>query len=174
MKTRSPFWWLFAVSFSSAGVGLVGLLLAMSVLSQFAFLRWIFGPLWLVGAPLSLAVTIAWLFVRLRTMLRARSAERATFAPLPARARPRSSFGALTPLQIGGGVGAAATCLLLLVLRDVSSPVRQPGVPGTPDFLLGVWSAVRGLVGMALGAAFDAIRRRRLKHQGDRINDRPS
>src|SRR5262249_41366961 len=158
-----------------AGFGLAGLVLAMAIFPEFGWLRWVFGPLWLLGTPLLIGVTIAWVVTRTRIRLRATATDRPVNAQLPSKGQRPPAKKGLTPMQIGGGVGAAATCLFLLVVRDLSRPVGgQDAVGGdsfpspvtvlsitfSSNFLLGVWSAVGGMVGMAAVALISMVRRR--------------
>jgi len=86
-------------------------------------------------------------------------------AQSPSEGQPPPKKKGLTPVQIGAGVGAAVTCLFLLVVRDLSRPVApQGGVEGgVSNFLLGVWCGIGALVGMAIVALVSLVRRRKTK-----------
>ena len=176
MRQRSLFWWLFAISFMMAGLGLAGLLLAMAVFPENGWLRWIFGPLWFLGAPFLIGVTIAWVATRIGRRLRAKANDRPVNTQLPSKGQRSSGKKALSPVQIGGCAGAAATCLILLVVRDLTPPVGGQGAVGgepfpspvtfesvtlSSDVLLGVWSAVGSMAGMAVVALISMVRRKR-------------
>lgn len=165
MKKRSLFWWFFAVSFTLAGVGLSGLLVSMALFPESDLFRWIFGPLWFLGFPLLLGTTIVWLVARTRSRLWAKS----TDSPVMVGSSPGRQLSpkkGLTPVQIGGGVGAAVTCLCILVVRDLSSPdtstaAGDSGMP--PNFILGISSGIGAMVAMAIVALVTVVRRRSRK-----------
>jgi hypothetical protein len=73
MRSRSLFWWLFAVSFTLAGTGLIGLITTMLIFPKVNLLGYIFGAFWLVGAPLLLGVSVAWSVVRVRGIMHNRA-----------------------------------------------------------------------------------------------------
>jgi len=67
----------------------------------------------------------------------------------------------LSPVQIGACVGAAVACLTVLVARDLSGPVSPPGDGGiSPGLLLGIWSGLGAIAGMAIVALASHLRRR--------------
>jgi hypothetical protein len=61
----------------------------------------------------------------------------------------------LTPVQIGGGAGAAATILALLVVRDWSGSTGSQGASEgllSNSLFLGVCAGIGGILGMAIVA----------------------
>ncbi len=68
----------------------------------------------------------------------------------------------LSPVQLGGCIGAAATCLAFLGWNTLSRP---PGAAAADTsgigFLTGVWCVVGGMAGMAVGALLSWLRRGR-------------
>jgi hypothetical protein len=66
----------------------------------------------------------------------------------------------LTPEEIGACLGAAATVLTMLVIRDLSRSPQQPvNASASPSvFSLGVWSAVGGIVAMSIVASIRKVR----------------
>ena len=86
----------------------------------------------------------------------------------PSGQEPVPKNKGLTPVQIGGCVGAVATLLSLLVVRDLSRPVAphgQLGSEGISPFVVGVLSGVGALVGMSLVALVGLARRRNREGQ---------
>lgn len=173
MRQRSLFWWLFVVSFLLSGTGLAGLLVAVHLLPHVALLQWVFGPLWFLGLPLLIGVTIAWIVSRVWARWPKKTASSLVGAQSPSAGQPPSKKNALTPVQLGGCVGATTTASFLLVVRDLSRPlggvdansfpppVTVLSVTFSSDFLLGVWCAIGGMLGMAIVCLVNLIRRRR-------------
>ena len=87
---------------------------------------------------------------------------------LPSGQEPGPKNKGLTPVQVGGCVGAVATLLSLLVVRDLSRPVAahgQPGGEGISPFVVGLLSGLGALVGMSLVALVGVARRRNREGQ---------
>ena len=84
-------------------------------------------------------------------------------APSPSDGQPPPKNKGLTPMQIGAGVGAAVTCLFLLVVRDLSRRVAPPGggEGGVSNLLFGIWCAIGAMAGMAIVALASRLRRRK-------------
>jgi uncharacterized membrane protein YfcA len=68
----------------------------------------------------------------------------------------------MTPAQIGAGVGAALTALILFSVRDLS-PQGERG--NLSSFLIGVLAGFGALLGMALGSLVNFLRHRK-KQEG--------
>jgi hypothetical protein len=86
----------------------------------------------------------------------------------PSGQEPGPKNKGLTPVQIGGCVGAVATLLSLLVVRDLSRPVAphgQPGSEGISPFVGGLLSGLGALAGMSLVALVGLARRRNREGQ---------
>ena len=86
----------------------------------------------------------------------------------PSGQEPGPKNKGLTPVQVGGCVGAVATLLSLLVVRDLSRPVAphgQPGGEGISPFALGLLSGLGALAGMSLVALVGLARRRNREGQ---------
>ena len=86
----------------------------------------------------------------------------------PSGQEPGPKNKGLTPVQTGGCVGAVATLLSLLVVRDLSRPVAahgQPGGEGISPFVVGLLSGLGALVGMSLVALVGLARRRNREGQ---------
>jgi hypothetical protein len=75
----------------------------------------------------------------------------------PARQETPAKTKRLTPAQIGAGVGAALTVLLLFGLRDLS-PQGEWG--NLSNFLIGVLGGIGALLGMAVVSVVNFIRHR--------------
>ena len=86
-------------------------------------------------------------------------------AQAPSEGQPPPKNKGLTPVQIGAGVGAAVTCLFLLVVQDLSRQVAPQGGAegGSSNFLFGVWCAIGAMAGMAIVALVSRLRRRKTK-----------
>src|SRR5690349_20783249 len=81
----------------------------------------------------------------------------------PSGQEPAPKNRGLTAVQIGGCVGAAATLLSLLIVRDLSRPVvvhGRPGAEGLSPFVVGLLSGLGGVAGMSLVALVARARRR--------------
>jgi hypothetical protein len=135
----------------------------MTAFPEFGLLRWIFGPLWFLGMPLSLGVTIAWVIRRVRTRLKAKTATATVAAQSSSPAHPPVKKHALTPVQIGACVGATVTLFLLIVIRELSGSIVAHGEDGGGsllNLLMGVWIGIGALAGMAIVALVRMVRRR--------------
>jgi hypothetical protein len=67
-KQRGPFWWLFAIALGLSGFGLAGLLVGIALFPKsnlLGGLALIFGPFWMLGAPMLFVVTMAWIGMRI-------------------------------------------------------------------------------------------------------------
>jgi hypothetical protein len=67
-KQRGPFWWPFAITIGMCGFGLAGLLVGIALFPDsnlLGGLALIFGPFWILGAPMLVAVTLVWAGVRI-------------------------------------------------------------------------------------------------------------
>ena len=72
--------------------------------------------------------------------------------------QPPAKTKGLTPLQIGAGVGAALTVLILLVVRDLS----PRGAAGNlSNVLVGVLGAVGAVLGIAVASLVNFLRHRK-------------
>jgi hypothetical protein len=79
--------------------------------------------------------------------------------------QPPPKAKGLTPVQIGAGVGAALTVLVLFGLRDLSP---QGGGGNLSNFLIGVCGAIGALLGMAIVSLVNLIRHRK---RGEAVQD---
>ncbi len=71
--------------------------------------------------------------------------------------QPPSKAKALTPVQIGGGVGAALTVLILFGLRDLSP---RGGGGNLSNFLIGVLGGIGAILGIAIVSLVSFVRHR--------------
>ena len=67
-KRRGVFWWLFAITIGMSGFGLAGVLVGSALFPDgnlLGGLALVFGPFWILGAPMLVAVTLAWISMRI-------------------------------------------------------------------------------------------------------------
>ena len=78
--------------------------------------------------------------------------------------QPPPKAKGLTPVQIGAGVGAALTVLILFGLRDL----LPQGGGNVSNFLIGVCGAIGAMLGMAIVSLVNLIRHRK---RGEAVPD---
>src|SRR5688572_7774951 len=83
-------------------------------------------------------------------------------------APPKKGLG---PVQVGGGLGAAAVVLFLLASQDARRrPDGAPPAPGFTPFQMGLLAGGGGIAGAALGGLYGFLRGRK---RDDNPTDEP-